>query len=115
MATLREQVSGPDVPPAVRLRTFLAVLEADDAMKPATIGSTSARGVKASMEHRALIESLGGCTGIEGSPVRSAGSRSGIGLATGLIRSMADDRRICSARRWTLGGGGFRENGAGLD
>ena len=60
MATLRELISGPDVPPSVRLRASLAILEAANAMKPETIGSTSARGVKASMDHRALIESLGG-------------------------------------------------------
>jgi hypothetical protein len=60
VATLRELVSGPDVPPAVRLRASLAILEAADAMRAETIGSTSARGIKASMEHRALIESLGG-------------------------------------------------------
>ena len=60
VATLRELVSGPDVPPAVRLRASLAILQAADAMKAETIGSTSARGVKASMDHRALMESLGG-------------------------------------------------------
>jgi hypothetical protein len=60
MATLRELISGPDVPPSVRLRASLAILEAADAMKPETIGSTSARGVKATMDHRPLIESLGG-------------------------------------------------------
>jgi len=51
-----------DVSPEVDLRLWacLAILEAADAMKPETIGSTSARGVKASLEHRALIESLGG-------------------------------------------------------
>jgi hypothetical protein len=60
VATLRELVSGSDVPPAVRLRASLAILEATDAMRAETIGSTSARGVKASMDHRALLESLGG-------------------------------------------------------
>ncbi len=59
MATLRELISGPDVPPAVWLRASLAILEAANAMKPETIGSRSAQGVKASMDHRALIESLG--------------------------------------------------------
>ena len=58
--TLRQLVSGPDVPPAVRLRASMAILDAANAMKPETVGSTSARGVKASMDHRALIESLGG-------------------------------------------------------
>jgi hypothetical protein len=60
VATLRELVSGPDVPPAVRLRASLAILEAADAMKAETIGSTSARGVQTSMDHRRLLESLGG-------------------------------------------------------
>ena len=58
--TLRKLVRGADVPPAVRLRACLAILDAANAMKPKTIGSTSARGVKASLEHRGLIESLGG-------------------------------------------------------
>jgi hypothetical protein len=58
--TLRKLVRGADVPPAVRLRASLAVLEAADAMRPETIGSTSATGVRASMSHTALIESLGG-------------------------------------------------------
>jgi hypothetical protein len=60
VATLRELVSSPDVPPAVRLRACLAVLQAADAMRAEPIGPTSARGVKASMDHRALLESLGG-------------------------------------------------------
>jgi len=60
MGTFRELISGSDVPPSVRLRASLAILDAANAMKPETIGSTSARGVKASMDHRALIESLGG-------------------------------------------------------
>jgi hypothetical protein len=60
VATLRGLVSGPDVPPAVRLRASLAILEAANAMKAETIGPTSARGVKASMDHRVLLESLGG-------------------------------------------------------
>ena len=60
LKTLRQLVSDSAVPPAVRLRASLAILDAANAMKPETIGSTSARGVKASMDHRALIESLGG-------------------------------------------------------
>ena|SRR5208337_4760068 len=59
VAALRELISGPDVPPAVRLRASLAIHQAADAMKAETIGSTSARGVKASMDHRALLECLG--------------------------------------------------------
>ena len=62
VVALRKLISGPVVPPAVRLRASLAVLEAADAMKAETIVSTSAEGVQASMEHRALIESLGGAT-----------------------------------------------------
>ncbi len=58
--TLRKLVRGADTPPAVRLRASLAILEAADAMKPETIGSTSATGVQASMSHQALLESLGG-------------------------------------------------------
>src|SRR4051812_28840813 len=54
VATLRELVSGPDVPAAVRLRASLAILQATDAMKAETIGPTSARGVKAAMDHKAL-------------------------------------------------------------
>jgi hypothetical protein len=46
--------------PAVRLRASLAILQAADAMKTETIGSTSVEGVQASMEHRALMDSLGG-------------------------------------------------------
>jgi hypothetical protein len=60
VATLGELVSSPDVTPAVRLRASLALLQAADAMKAEMIGSTSARGVKASKNHRAVIESLGG-------------------------------------------------------
>jgi len=59
VATLRELVSGPDIPPAVRLRAFLAILQAADAMKAEIIGPTSETAVRASMSHRALIESLG--------------------------------------------------------
>jgi hypothetical protein len=60
VATLRELISSPDVPSAVRLRASLAILQAADAMKAESIGSTSARSIQASMEHRALLESLGG-------------------------------------------------------
>ncbi|MBV8127047.1 MAG: hypothetical protein JO114_05185, partial [Planctomycetaceae bacterium] len=60
MATLREQISGPDVPPSVRLRASLAILQAADAIKADEIGPVSARGVRAKMNHEAMIESLGG-------------------------------------------------------
>ncbi len=58
--TLRKLVRGADVPPAVRLRACLAILEAADAMEPETIGPTWVGGVEASRGHRDLIESLGG-------------------------------------------------------
>jgi hypothetical protein len=58
--TLRQLFSDSTVAPSVRLRAFLAILDAADAMKVETIGLTSARGVKSSMDHRALKESLGG-------------------------------------------------------
>src|SRR4051812_10072578 len=54
-AALRELVTGPDVPPAVRLRASLAILQAADALKPDPIGPTSTQGVKASLSHRALL------------------------------------------------------------
>jgi hypothetical protein len=60
MATLQGLISGPDVPPSVRLWASLAILDAANAMKPETIGSASARGVKAVLDHRALLESIGG-------------------------------------------------------
>jgi hypothetical protein len=53
-------MTGADVPPAVRLRACLAILEAADAMKPDPIGPTSARSVKASLDRQAFLESLGG-------------------------------------------------------
>jgi hypothetical protein len=58
--TLRKLVRGADVPPTVRLRACLAILQAADAMKAETIGPTWAGGVEASRSHRNLIESLGG-------------------------------------------------------
>jgi len=58
--TLRKLVRGADVPPAVRLRACLAILQAADAMKAETIGPTWVGGVEASRSHRNLIESLGG-------------------------------------------------------
>jgi len=58
--TLRKLVRGADVPPAVRLRACLAILDAADAMEPEMIGPTWVGGVEASRGHRDLIESLGG-------------------------------------------------------
>ena len=60
MATLRELVSGPDVPPSVRLRASLAILQAADALKVEEIGPMSAEGVEARLDHKRFIESLGG-------------------------------------------------------
>ena len=59
MATLRELVSGPDVPPSVRLRASLAILDAANALKAEEIGPTSAEAVQAKIEHKRFIESLG--------------------------------------------------------
>ena len=59
MATLRELVSGSDVPPSVRLRASLAILEAADALKVEDIGPTTAEAVQAKMDHQRFIDSLG--------------------------------------------------------
>jgi hypothetical protein len=59
MATLRELVSGPDVPPSVRLRASLAILEAADALNVEEIGPTTAEAVQANIEHKRFIDSLG--------------------------------------------------------
>jgi hypothetical protein len=59
MATLRELVSGPDVPPSIRLPASLAVVQAADALKVEEIGPTSAEGVQATMQHNRFLESLG--------------------------------------------------------
>jgi hypothetical protein len=60
MATLRELVSGPDVPPSVRLRASLAIIQAADALNIEAIGPMSADAVEARLEHNRFIESLGG-------------------------------------------------------
>ncbi len=59
MATLRELVSSPDVPPSVRLRASLAILKAANALKAEQIGPVSAEGVEAGLDHKRFIESLG--------------------------------------------------------
>jgi hypothetical protein len=59
MATLRELVSGPDVPPSVRLRASLAILQAAAALTVEEIGPTSAEAVQANIEHKRVIDSLG--------------------------------------------------------
>jgi hypothetical protein len=60
MKTLRELVTGSDVPPSVRLRASLAILQAADALTVEEIGPTTAESVRAKIEHDAFIESLGG-------------------------------------------------------
>jgi hypothetical protein len=59
MTTHLELVSGPDVPPSVRLRASLAILDAADALNAEELGLTSAVGVQAKMEHQRFIDSLG--------------------------------------------------------
>ena len=59
MATLRELVSGPNVPPSVRLRASLAILDAANALKAEELGPTSAEGVQAKMDNQRFIDSLG--------------------------------------------------------
>jgi hypothetical protein len=59
MATLRELVSGPDVPPSVRLRASLAILDAASALKAEELGPTSADDVQAKIDHKRFIDSLG--------------------------------------------------------
>jgi len=60
MKTLRELISGPrHVPPAVRLRACLAILQAADALNVEEIGPTSAEGVEAGLEDKRFLESLG--------------------------------------------------------
>jgi hypothetical protein len=60
IAVLRKLISRPDVPPSVRLRASLAILQAADALTVEPIGPTRTEGVKAVLEHKRLIESLGG-------------------------------------------------------
>jgi hypothetical protein len=60
ITTLRELVSRPGVPSAVRLRASLAILQAADALSVEEIGLTSEDGVEAALEDKRLIESLGG-------------------------------------------------------
>jgi hypothetical protein len=59
MATLRELVSGPGVPPSVRLRASLAILDAANALKAEELGPTSADDVQAKIDHKRFIDSLG--------------------------------------------------------
>jgi hypothetical protein len=60
MANVRELISGSDVPPAVRLRASLAILQAADALTIEDIGPMTAEGVQANIEHKRFIDSLGG-------------------------------------------------------
>jgi hypothetical protein len=55
MATLRELGSSPEVPPAVRCRASLAILQANAALKADDVGPTSAEGVQAKMSHQRLL------------------------------------------------------------
>jgi hypothetical protein len=59
MATLRELVSGSDVPPSVRLRASLAILDSANALKAEELGPMSAEAVQAKMDHQRFIDSLG--------------------------------------------------------
>ena len=59
MATLRELVSGPDVPPSVRLRASLAILDAANVLKAEEHGPTSTEAVRAKLDDRRFIDSLG--------------------------------------------------------
>jgi hypothetical protein len=59
VATLRALVTGPEVPPAVRLRAALTVLGTVGAMAEETIGPTTTVGVRAEQSRRHLLESLG--------------------------------------------------------
>ena len=60
VVTLREFVSGADVPPSVRPRASLKILDAANAMKAEELGPTSAEGVETGLDHKRFIESLGG-------------------------------------------------------
>jgi hypothetical protein len=60
VATLRELVTGSEVPPSVRLRASPAILQAANVMAVEEIGPTSAEGVRARMTYDAFMESLGG-------------------------------------------------------
>jgi hypothetical protein len=59
ISTLRELVSGPGVPPAVRLRASLEMLQANAVLKADEIGPASVEGVD-KMHREQLLESLGG-------------------------------------------------------
>jgi hypothetical protein len=59
VATLRELLTGAEIPPAVRLRAALMVLGSADAMKAEMIGPTTEAEVRAEMDHRDLMASLG--------------------------------------------------------
>jgi hypothetical protein len=69
MATLRALVSGPDVPPSVRLRDSLAILDAANALKAEELGPTSADGVRAKLDHQRFIDSLGRSVGLSAPPI----------------------------------------------
>jgi hypothetical protein len=70
MATLGELVSGPEVPPSVRLRTSLAILDVANALKAEELGPTSAEAVQAKMDHQRFLDSLGLSVGQSPGPFR---------------------------------------------
>src|SRR4051794_13449990 len=59
LSALRELICGAEVPPAVRLRAALAVLQTADATKVETIGPTSAAEIRSDLSRRELLASLG--------------------------------------------------------
>jgi hypothetical protein len=59
LGAIRELIQGQDVPPAVRLKACHLVLMAAEALHLEPIGPTSAEGVRAQLDHRELLESLG--------------------------------------------------------
>jgi hypothetical protein len=59
VAALGELVSGdPDIPPAVRLRACITVLQAANLLDSDTIGPTSAEGVKSAIRRAEFSEAL---------------------------------------------------------
>jgi hypothetical protein len=59
VATLRTLISGPEIPPPVRLRAALAILEVADAMRVEEIGSTCAAEIRGELSRRNFLTNLG--------------------------------------------------------
>ncbi|WP_169973119.1 hypothetical protein [Tautonia rosea] len=59
MASLRELVSDPNTPPAIRLRASLAVLQASEATKAETIGPTDPAAIRSEWNQRDLLSRIG--------------------------------------------------------